>query len=41
MSTKMNEGDWKVALEVFRVCLPRRGAKAKNDESTAKRGAIA
>lgn len=31
MSTKMSEGDWKVALEVFRVCLPRRGAKAKND----------
>jgi len=31
MSTKMNEGDWKIALEVFRVCLPRRGAKAKND----------
>ena len=31
MSTKMNKGDWKIALEVFRVCLPRRGAKAKND----------
>lgn len=31
MSTKMNEADWEIALEVFRACLPRRGAKAKND----------
>jgi transposase len=31
MSTKMNERDWELALEVFRVCLPRVGAKAKND----------
>jgi transposase len=31
MSTKMTEGDWKVALEVFRSCLPRRGEKSKTD----------
>lgn len=31
MSTKMTDGDWEVALEVFRLCLPRRGAKAKDD----------
>ena len=31
MSTKMKEADWEVALEVFRLCLPARGAKAKND----------
>ncbi len=31
MSTKMSKADWAVALEVFRVCLPRVGAKAKND----------
>ena len=31
MSTKMAEADWEVALEVFRLCLPRRGAKAKDD----------
>ncbi len=31
MSTKMNEGDWEIALEVLRACLPLRGAKAKND----------
>lgn len=31
MSTKMSEEDWEIALEVFRACLPRRGAKAKND----------
>lgn len=30
MSTKMTEADWEVALEVFRLCLPRRGAKAKS-----------
>ena len=30
MSTKMTEADWEVALEVFRLCLPRRGAKAKD-----------
>ncbi len=28
MSTKMTEPDWGLALEVFRACLPRRGAKA-------------
>ncbi len=31
MSTKMSELDWELALEVFRVCLPRVGAKANND----------
>ena len=31
MSTKMTASDWEVALEVFRLCLPRRGAKAKDD----------
>jgi len=31
MSTKMNETDWEIALEVFRACLPARGAKAKDD----------
>ena len=31
MSTKMTEGDWKIALEVFRSCLPRRGEKSKTD----------
>jgi len=29
MSATMNEGDWKVALEVFRVGLPRLGRKRK------------
>jgi len=27
----MNETDWEIALEVFRACLPARGAKAKDD----------
>ncbi|TPE49667.1 transposase [Amaricoccus solimangrovi] len=31
MSTKMNEADWVMAVEVFRACLPARGAKARND----------
>ena len=31
MSLKMNEVDWEVTLEVFRACLPARGAKAKDD----------
>ena len=31
MSTRMNEADWELALEVFRACLPARGAKAKDD----------
>ena len=31
MSTQMTEADWEVALEVFRLCLPKRGVKAKND----------
>ena len=31
MSTKMNEADWDLALEVFRACLPARGAKARDD----------
>ena len=31
MSTKMNDADWDLALEVFRACLPRRGANASRD----------
>lgn len=31
MSLRMNEADWAIALEVFRACLPTRGAKAKDD----------
>ena len=31
ISTKMTEADWEVALEVFRLCLPARGARAKDD----------
>jgi hypothetical protein len=31
MSTKMADADWSVALEVFRVSLPRRGDKGRND----------
>jgi transposase len=31
MSLKMNEADWEIALEIFRACLPARGAKAKDD----------
>lgn len=31
MCTKMNDGDWTMALEVFWACLPARGAKAKDD----------
>lgn len=31
MSMKMNEDDWEVVLEVFRACLPRRGAKGCDD----------
>jgi len=31
MSTNMNEQDWELASQVFYVCLPRVGAKAKND----------
>ena len=31
MSTKMTEGDWQLALEVFRACLPVRGAKGRDD----------
>ena len=31
MSTKMTEADWQVALEVFRTCLPARGAKGRDD----------
>ena len=26
MSTKLNEADWEIALEVFRACLPAWGA---------------
>lgn len=36
MSAQMTETDWDVALEVFRLCLPRRGAKAKNDRLLLK-----
>ena len=31
MCMKMTERDFELALEVFRACLPRVGAKAKND----------
>ena len=31
MSTKMADGDWSVALDVFRASLPRRGDKGRND----------
>ena len=31
MSTKMTEADWALAVEVFRACLPARGAKARDD----------
>jgi transposase len=31
MSLKMKEADWEIALEVFRACLPARGANAKDD----------
>lgn len=31
MCPRMSEEDWTLALEVFRACLPRVGAKAKND----------
>jgi transposase len=31
MSTKMSETDWVNTLTVFRACLPRRGAKGRDD----------
>ena len=31
MSTRMRERDWEIALEVFRACLPARGAKGRDD----------
>jgi hypothetical protein len=31
MSTKMTDADWELALEVFRACLSRWGAKARDD----------
>ena len=31
MSTRMTEADWELSLEVFRACLPARGAKARDD----------
>ena len=31
MSTKMNTADWEHSLTVFRACLPRRGAKGRDD----------
>ena len=30
MSARMTEADWEAAVEVFRHCLPRRGAKARD-----------
>lgn len=31
MCTKMTENDWDLSLEVFRLCLPRRGDKGRDD----------
>ena len=31
MSTKMSAADWAHSLTVFRACLPRRGAKGRDD----------
>ncbi len=31
MSTKMMASGWRIAVEAFSVCLPARGAKARND----------
>ena len=31
MSTKMSTADWAHSLTVFRACLPRRGAKGRDD----------
>ena len=31
MSTRMDEDDWAITLELFRACLPRRGRKAADD----------
>lgn len=31
MSLKMTDADWQITLEVFRACLPARGAKARDD----------
>ena len=31
MSTKMRACDWDLLLEAFRLCLPRRGAKGRDD----------
>jgi transposase len=31
VSTKMSERDWEIALEAFRVSLPRRGEKSRYD----------
>ena len=31
MCTKMTESDYDLALDIFRACLPKVGAKAKND----------
>ena len=31
MSTKMDGADWALALDIFQACLPRVGAKAKED----------
>ncbi len=31
MSTRMEQRDWQIALEVFRASLPRRGERGRND----------
>ena len=31
MLTRMEQGDWQIALDVFRASLPRRGEKGRND----------
>jgi len=31
VSMRMNEKDWEIVLEVFRACLPRRGAKGRDN----------
>jgi transposase len=31
MLTRMEQGDWQIALDVFRASLPRRGDKGRND----------
>ena len=40
MSTKMNDADWALALDMFQACLPRVGAKAKDDRLFLRRCTI-